>query len=50
VGFGNRVRVVLDWALDLLVERSFSQISASRQDLQSASGDAHVTLRAGGNT
>ena len=50
VGFGNKVRVVLDWALDLLVERSFSQISASRQDLQSASGDTHVTLRAGGNT
>jgi hypothetical protein len=25
---------VLDWTLDLLVERSISQISASRQDLQ----------------
>jgi NADH dehydrogenase len=33
VGFGNKVRVVLDWTLDLLVERSFAQISASRQDL-----------------
>ncbi|HZW91305.1 MAG TPA: NAD(P)/FAD-dependent oxidoreductase, partial [Myxococcaceae bacterium] len=50
VGFGNKVRVVLDWTLDLLVERSISQISATRQDLGSAAGDAHVTLRAGGNT
>ena len=50
VGFGNKVRVVLDWTLDLLVERSISQISATRQDLQAAAGDAHVTLRAGGDT
>src|SRR5262245_15514400 len=50
VGFGNKVRVVLDWTLDLLVERSISQISASRQDLRAAAVDAHVTLRAGGNT
>jgi len=50
VGFGNKVRVVLDWSLDLLVERSISQISASRQDLEAAAGDAHVTLRAGGET
>jgi NADH:ubiquinone reductase (H+-translocating) len=50
VGFGNKVRVVLDWTLDLLVERSISQISATRQDLGSAAADAHVTLRAGGNT
>ncbi len=50
VGFGNKVRVVLDWTLDLLVERSISQISASRQDLRAAAGDAHVTLRAGGDT
>ncbi|MGO8968007.1 MAG: FAD-dependent oxidoreductase [Myxococcaceae bacterium] len=34
VGFGNKVRVVLDWTLDLLVERSISQVSASRQDLR----------------
>src|SRR5262249_47277766 len=34
VGFGNKVRVVLDWTLDLLVERSISHISASRQDLK----------------
>ena len=33
-GFGNKVRVVIDWTLDLLVERSISQISASRQDLR----------------
>jgi NADH dehydrogenase len=50
VGFGNKVRVVLDWTLDLLVERSISQISATRQDLRAAAGDAHVTLRAGGDT
>jgi NADH:ubiquinone reductase (H+-translocating) len=51
VGFGNRVRVILDWTLDLLVERSISQISATRQDLRAASDDAnHVTLRAGAGT
>ena len=50
VGFGNKVRVVLDWSLDLLVERSISQISASRQDLRAAASDPHVTLRAGGDT
>lgn len=33
VGFANKVRVVLDWTLDLLVERSISQISATRQEL-----------------
>jgi len=50
VGFGNKVRVVLDWTLDLLVERSISQISATRQDLRAAAADVHVTLRAGGDT
>lgn len=39
VGFGNRVRVCLDWTLDLLVERSISQISATRQDLAEQRGD-----------
>ena len=39
VGFGNRVRVVLDWTLDLLVERSISQVSASRQDLVAQDSD-----------
>jgi NADH dehydrogenase len=29
VGFSNKVRVVLDWSLDLLVERSISQIQTS---------------------
>jgi NADH dehydrogenase len=33
VGFSNRVRVLIDWTLDLVVERSFSQISATRQDV-----------------
>ena len=51
VGFGNKVRVMLDWTLDLLVERSISQISASRQDLRSAAADAaHVTRLAGTHT
>ena len=50
VGFGNKLRVLLDWTLDLLVERSISQISATRQELESASSDTHVTLRAGGET
>lgn len=34
VGFSNKLRVVLDWTLDLLVERSISQISASRQEIR----------------
>lgn len=33
VGFANKVRVLLDWSLDLLVERSISQIAASRQEI-----------------
>lgn len=36
VGFGNRVRVVLDWTMDLLVERSISQIWTSRREVQLA--------------
>jgi NADH:ubiquinone reductase (H+-translocating) len=35
VGFGNRIRVVLDWTLDLIIERSISQIAAERQDYSS---------------
>ena len=31
VGFGNKVRVLIDWTLDLLVERSISQIHSTRQ-------------------
>jgi NADH:ubiquinone reductase (H+-translocating) len=34
VGFSNKVRVLLDWTLDLLVERSISQISVTRQELR----------------
>lgn len=34
VGFGNQLRVVLDWTLDLFVERSSSQIHASRERLE----------------
>lgn len=37
VGFSNKVRVLLDWSLDLLVERSISQIAATRQDLAESS-------------
>jgi NADH dehydrogenase len=31
VGFGNKVRVVLDWTLDLVLERSISQIRDERE-------------------
>ena len=33
VGFSNKLRVMLDWTLDLLVERSISQIQATRQSV-----------------
>lgn len=36
VGVGNRIRVVLDWTLDLLVERSISQIWSSRREISFA--------------
>lgn len=32
VGFANKVRVMIDWTLDLMVERSIAQIAADRQD------------------
>lgn len=41
VGFSNKLRVVIDWTLDLLVERSISQISASRQEIREV-GHSHV--------
>jgi NADH dehydrogenase len=34
VGFGNKIRVMLDWTLDLFVERSSSQIHATREKLE----------------
>lgn len=34
VGFGNKVRVLIDWSLDLLVERSISQIHSTRQNYE----------------
>jgi NADH dehydrogenase len=40
VGFGNKVRVVLDWTLDLFVERSSSQIHATRERLEAKAGHA----------
>ena len=36
VGFGNKIRVMLDWTLDLFVERSSSQIHATREKLEVA--------------
>jgi NADH dehydrogenase len=36
VGFGNKLRVMLDWTLDLFVERSSSQIHATREKLEAA--------------
>lgn len=41
VGFGNKVRVVLDWSLDLFVERSSSQIHASRERLEVGATHQH---------
>jgi NADH dehydrogenase len=40
VGFGNKLRVVLDWSLDLFVERSSSQIHATRERLEAKAGHA----------
>ncbi len=39
VGFGSKVRVTLDWSLDLFIERSTSQIHASRAALDSRAID-----------
>ncbi len=33
VGFGNKVRVMLDWTLDLFIERSTSPLHATRSNL-----------------
>lgn len=41
VGFGNKLRVVLDWSLDLFVERSSSQIHASRELLEVQASHQH---------
>lgn len=35
VGFGNKLRVVLDWTLDLFIERSTSQLHTARGQLAS---------------
>jgi NADH dehydrogenase len=42
VGFGNKLRVVLDWTLDLFVERSSSQIHASREKLATNADHDHA--------
>ncbi len=39
VGFGSKVRVTLDWSLDLFIERSTSQIHASRAALHARAID-----------
>jgi NADH dehydrogenase len=41
VGFGNKVRVLLDWSLDLFVERSSSQIHATRELLEMDAAHHH---------
>jgi NADH:ubiquinone reductase (H+-translocating) len=41
VGFGNQLRVVLDWTLDLFVERSSSQLHAARERLEASAVHAH---------
>jgi NADH dehydrogenase len=46
VGFGNKIRVMLDWTLDLFVERSSSQIHATREKLEAAA--VHDDHEAGG--
>jgi NADH dehydrogenase len=47
VGFGNKIRVMLDWTLDLFVERSSSQIHASRERLEERAEHEHAaSLRA----
>jgi NADH dehydrogenase len=45
VGFGNKIRVMLDWTLDLFVERSSSQIHATRERLEADAVhvDAHAS-------
>jgi len=40
VGFGNKVRVVLDWTLDLLLERSISQILTRRDQAPAPQSEA----------
>jgi NADH dehydrogenase len=44
VGFGNKLRVMLDWTLDLFIERSSSQIHATRERLEAAAAheDEHT--------
>lgn len=49
VGFGNKLRVVLDWSLDLFVERSSSQIHSARELLEAGASHAdhdHASARA----
>jgi NADH dehydrogenase len=49
VGFGNKLRVVLDWTLDLFVERSSSQIHASRASLETQADHDHAERGAAGS-
>jgi NADH dehydrogenase len=46
VGFGNKLRVMLDWTLDLFVERSSSQIHATREKLEASAVHHHDSERA----
>jgi NADH dehydrogenase len=45
VGFGNKLRVMLDWTLDLFVERSSSQIHATREKLEASAVHHHDSER-----
>jgi NADH:ubiquinone reductase (H+-translocating) len=47
VGFGNKLRVVLDWSLDLFVERSSSQIHSARELLEVGATHPHHGFAAG---
>lgn len=44
VGFANKLRVVLDWTLDLFIERSISQLSGGRSARQATETSAETAL------
>ncbi|HTQ04186.1 MAG TPA: NAD(P)/FAD-dependent oxidoreductase [Polyangiaceae bacterium] len=47
VGFGNKLRVALDWTLDLFIERSTSQLHATRDALSARASDELSTTMPG---
>jgi NADH dehydrogenase len=44
VGFANKLRVVLDWTLDLFIERSISQLSGGRSARQATEASVTTAL------